>query len=104
VVTTSVIAPSPAALARVLRVAPPLPTHVLRILADVDVELHFREMVLRLLPQEAEAILHAGSAGRDQEAARAWAFCGAFERHFFPIYEQDELQALIYSIPFVAFG
>jgi hypothetical protein len=35
---------------------------------------------------------------------RAWAFCGAVERHYFPLYEQDELQALIYSIPFVALG
>src|SRR5262249_15861684 len=40
----------------------------------------------------------------DREAERAWAFCAAIERRYFPIYEYEELEPLVYSIPFQRFG
>jgi hypothetical protein len=94
----------PVALARALRSGPPLPTDVVRMLGNVEVELAFRELVHRLLPVDAGAILGVDSVGRDREATRAWAFCEAIERRYFPIYEYDEIYPLIYSIPFVRQG
>jgi hypothetical protein len=70
----------------------------------LEVELAFRELVRRLLPDDAESLLAKGRTGADREAERAWAFCAAVESRYFPIYECEELEPLVYSIPFQRFG
>ena len=98
----------PHTLARALRRAPPLPTGVVHLLGSLEVELAFRELVRRLLPDEGEAILRptAGgtSAGHRREAERAWAFCSAFERRYFPIFEVEEIEYLVACVPFQRMG
>lgn len=94
----------PCVLAQFLRRNPPGPLSLVRLIGHLDVELAFRELVRRLLPDQAEAIL-AGRYGRaDAEAERAWAFCTSIESRYFPIYEYDEVEPLVYSIPFQRFG
>ena len=94
----------PHTLARALRRAPPLPTGVVHLLGSLEVELAFRELVRRLFPDEVEAILRptsgGTSAGHRREAERAWAFCSAFERRYFPILEVEEIEYLVACVPF----
>jgi hypothetical protein len=98
----------PHTLARALRRAPPLPTGVVHLLGNLGVELAFRELVRRLLPGEVEAILRPASAGTSaghrREAERAWAFCSAFERRYFPIFEVEEIEYLVACVPFQRMG
>lgn len=94
----------PHAVARALRRGPPLPTSVVQLLGHLEVELAFRELVRRLLPLEAETILHLDPAKRNREAERTWAFCSAFEQRYFPIYEVEELEYLVACIPFQRMG
>jgi hypothetical protein len=94
----------PHTLARALRRAPPLPTAVVHLLGGLDVELAFRELVRRLLPDEMETILRPTTTGRNHEAERAWAFCSAIERRYFPIYEVEELEYLVACVPFQRMG
>jgi hypothetical protein len=104
-VTTFALLPSaPLALVRQLRRGPPAPLSLVRLLGHLKVELAFREMVRRLLPDEAESLLAKGRTGANQEAERAWAFCAAIESRYFPIYECEQLEPLVYSIPFQRFG
>jgi hypothetical protein len=70
--------------------------------SNARIEIAFRDLVHRLVPSDAETILRPGRASSNAE--RAWAFSAAFERHFFPIYEVDEVEALVYSIPFQRLG
>ena len=71
---------------------------------NFGVEIAFREIVRRLLSDEAEAILAAGRNRRDREAERAYAFCAGFERRYFPIYEWEEIEGLVYCVPFQRMG
>jgi hypothetical protein len=104
-VTIFALLPSaPLALARQLRRWPPAPLPLVRLLGHVEVELAFREIVRRLLPDESEALFAKSGTGANREADRAWAFCAAFESRYFPIYECEELEPLVYSIPFQRFG
>ena len=109
--TEGVIA-EPHTLARALRRAPPLPTGVVHLLRSLEVELAFRGLVRRLLPDEVEAILRPTSGGTSggtstghrREAERAWAFCSAFERRYFPIFEVEEIEYLVACVPFQRMG
>src|SRR5205807_5891814 len=83
----------PLALARLLRRAPPAPTVLVRLLGRAEVELAFRELVRRLLPDDEPAILGTGRAWHDRDAERVWAFCSAFEQRYFPLYECEEPRA-----------
>ena len=94
---------APLALAKLLRRGPPAPLSLVRLLGHLEVELAFRDLVGRFLPETAESIL-ASSGSSNREAERAWAFCAEFERRYFPIYECEELEPLVYSIPFQRFG
>ena len=100
--TTSPV--GPLALARLLRRGPPAPTDLVRMLGRAEVELAFRELVRRLLPEDEPVILAAGRTRGDRDAERVWAFCSAFEQRYFPIYECEEPEQLLYSIPFVRMG
>jgi hypothetical protein len=68
----------------------------------VHIEIAFRELVQRLLPSDADNILRRRRDNSDAE--RAWAFCAAFERQYFPIYEVEELEPLVCCIPFQRMG
>jgi hypothetical protein len=93
---------APRALTSVLRSGPIPPTGLVRLLANVHIEIAFRELVHRLLPADADNILRRR---RDNsEAERAWAFSAAFERQYFPIYEVEELEPLVCCIPFQRMG
>jgi hypothetical protein len=94
----------PRALAHALRRGPPAPTDIVRVFSHIDVECTFRDLVRRLFPDDAPAILGAGRAGRDRDAERTRAFCTAFERRYFPIYDIDDLEWLVYGIPFRRMG
>ncbi len=94
----------PWTVARLLRRLPPAPTRVVRLLMRAEAELAFRELVRRLLPGEAAAILSARRPGGDAEAECVWAFCAAVERLFFPVYECDEMEHVLACIPFTRFG
>jgi hypothetical protein len=95
---------APLALAKRLRRGPPAPLSLVHLLGHLEVELAFRDLVRRFLPDHAESILTTGASGTHREADRAWAFCAEFERRYFPIYECEELEPLVYSIPFQRFG
>ena len=58
---------------------------LIRILSNFGVELALQEIVRRLLPEEANAILAAGRNRREREAERAYAFCAGIERRYFSI-------------------
>src|SRR5690242_18038928 len=73
-------------------------------IGNIHVELAVREMVRRLLPAAASRILTSDPRGREHAAERVWAFCSEFERNYFPIYELDELEPRVYSIPFQRMG
>jgi len=73
-------------------------------LCKFGVEIAFREIVRRLLPEEADAILAAGRKRHDREAERAYAFCAGIERRYFPIYEWEEIEGLVYCVPFQRMG
>src|SRR5438309_2258720 len=88
----------PLALARLLRRAPPAPTVLVRLLGRAEVELAFRELVRRLLPDDEPAILGTGRAWHDRDAERVWAFCSAFEQRYFPLYECEVPEQLLYCI------
>ena len=94
----------PLLLARRLRRGPVAPRDVLRLLGRAEVEIAFRELVRRLFPEKQTAILGAGRDSPEREAHRVWAFCTAFERDHFPIYECDEIEHLVYCIPFQRLG
>ena len=94
----------PLALARLLRRGPPAPTDLVRMLGRADVELAFRELVRRLLPEDEPVILAAGRTRGDRDAERVWAFCSAFEQRYFPLYECEEPEQLLYCIGFVRMG
>lgn len=94
----------PQTLARRLRLGPPQPMVLVSFIGNIHVELAFREIVRRLLPAAAKRILTGGRRGRDRAAERVWAFCSEFERTHFPIYELDEVEPLVYSIPFQRMG
>lgn len=94
----------PLALARFLRRGPPAPTDLVRVLGHAEVELAFRELIRRLLADDEPAILGAGRARHERDAERVWAFCSTFERRYFPLYECEEPEQLLYSIPFVRMG
>jgi hypothetical protein len=87
-----------------MRRGPPPPTGPIRLLRNFGVELAFREIVRRLLPEEADTILAAGRHRLDSDAERAYAFCAAIERQYFPIYECEEIEGLVYSVPFYRMG
>ena len=94
----------PKTLAQRLRLGPPRPLALVTFIGNIHAELAFREMVRRLLPAATDRILSGGQRGLDRAAERVWAFCSAFERKYFPIYELDELEPLVYSIPFQRMG
>jgi hypothetical protein len=81
-----------------------VPTDLVRLLGRAEVELAFRDLVRRLLPDDEPAILDARQAGRDRDAERVWAFCSAFEHRYFPLYECEEPDQLLYCIGFVRLG
>lgn len=95
---------APLSFGRFLRRGPPAPTEVVRLLSRAEVELAFRDLVRRMIPGDATVILSAGRTARNREAERVWAFCSAFERHYFPVYECDELDQLLYCIGFLRLG
>src|SRR5712692_4912654 len=96
--------PGPLTLARAVHRGPPPPTALIRMLCKFGVEIAFREIVRRLLPEEADAILAPGRNRRDREAERAYAFCAGIERRYFPIYEWEEIEGLVYCVPFRRMG
>ena len=96
--------PGPLTLARAVHRGPPPPTALIRMLCKFGVEIAFREIVRRLLPEEANAILAPGRNRRDREAERAYAFCAGIERRYFPIYEWEEIEGLVYRVPFQRMG
>src|SRR5207302_522983 len=58
----------------------------------------------RCEPELEPAILNAGKARGDRDAERVWAFCSAFEQRYFPLYECEEPEQLLYCIGFVRLG
>jgi len=94
----------PLSLARKLHHGPPAPSAIVRLLAATSDERLFCEIAQRFVPDEAEAILRPRGTVRDREAECCWAFCAAFERRHFPIYEVEEVQALVCCIPFQRMG
>jgi hypothetical protein len=94
----------PLSLARRLRRGPIAPIQLLRLLRRAQVEIAFRELVRRLLPHDEATIMGAGRDSPEREPHRVWAFCAAFERRYFPIYECDEIEQLVCCIPFLRLG
>lgn len=94
----------PLSLAKALRRTVVAPRSVAALLADHEALLQFRRLAHDLFPDEAEAIWNARLPGEPREVARAQALVQRVQAHFFPLYECDEYDQLVWRIPFLRLG
>ena len=94
----------PLALGQVLRRTVITPRSVAALLTCHNARLEFRRIVHAIFPDAEADIWQApvGKAGR--EAARVEAFLRRVEGQFFPTYECEEYDQVVWSIPFVRLG
>lgn len=92
------------ALARALIRNPVAPSSLLELINTESAFKAFRDIVRMVLPERYEEIMAAGGQGGTPETERCWAFCQAFEREYFPIYEGEEYGHVAWGIPFVHEG
>ncbi|MBI4499072.1 MAG: hypothetical protein HY689_14375 [Chloroflexi bacterium] len=80
------------------------PTSVAALLGNHEAYLTFRQIVQQIIPDAADELLAVPETGADRESARVWAFLQRIERDYFPCYDPEEYEGVIYGIPFVRHG
>ena len=94
----------PLTLAQALRRTVVAPRSVAALLANHESLLQFRRLVHDLFPHEAESIWNARQSGEPREVARVQALVQRIQADFFPLYECDEYDQLVWRIPFLRLG
>ncbi len=95
---------APSALGRAVRRAPVAPTSVVALLGSHEAYLAFRRIVREIFPDAEAEILVARQPGATRENARVWSFLRHVEAVYFPVYEADEYEQIVYGIPFLRHG
>ncbi|HVC32541.1 MAG TPA: hypothetical protein VNL16_03420 [Chloroflexota bacterium] len=91
----------PTTIGRLLRRTPVRPASVAALLGNQEAYLTFRRILRDILPDAETEILDARAGDGNRESARVWAFVHRVEELYFPCYEADEYEQLVYGIPFV---
>jgi len=94
----------PTALGRALRRTPVTPTSVAGLLEGHAAQLEFRRIVDEIFPVAAAEILAARRPGERREHARVAAFLDRVGAELFPVYEVEEYEQAIGSVPFIRNG
>ncbi len=95
---------APSALGRALRRTPVAPTSVAALLGSHEAYLAFRRIVRDIFPEAEAGILATRQPGGTRENARVWTFLHKVEAEYFPVYDADEYEQVVYGIPFVRDG
>lgn len=96
--------PSPVALARALVWNPARPTSIAALINPESLAREFRETVRAIFPDRVAEIMDTPVGPEGRETAQVWAFCHMVEADYFPVYEAEEYEGLLYQIPFVRQG
>lgn len=94
----------PRALARRLRAAPILLSHLTVSLLGIDGVGAFRQIVREVLPEEEAAIMRSGAGDPDREVARVRAFLARVEEDYFPVEAEETYEGVLAGIPYLRQG